>query len=152
MLGLTTALLGRACRTFLELAYPPGEIPSAKQPFHQIQDDHSLEPLLVPPLCQTIMNPDGTVRGYALRLGCETFPHMKLQVVECEGGVVFSVDTHDAMVLPSGHPDAGRWSGIQDSNRRIKQEIETAWETEGLTTFHSLLRKGLGQESSARAY
>jgi hypothetical protein len=143
MTGLTTALLGKACRIFLALAYPEGCLAPAKQAYFNVRPDQPLEPLLAPPLCQVLPAPQGGVRGYAFRLGCGTFPHMKLRVVDCGGNLVFAVDTHDAMSLAPSHPDAGRWAEMQVANRRLKQEIERAWEQEGLKTFNELLRDGL---------
>jgi hypothetical protein len=50
------------------------------------------------------------------------------------------VDTHDAMPLPPGHPDAQAWKALQATNRTLKEIIEQALEKEGLVTFNSLLR------------
>ena len=107
MNGLTAELLGQACRTFLDLAYPAGTVPAAKRPYYDLQPGQPLGPLLVPPVCQTLPAPDGGLRGYALRLGCATYPHLKLRVVHCEEfPCVFDVDTHDTVQLPPDHPDA----------------------------------------------
>lgn len=141
---LTTALLGRACRTFLSLAYPDGNVPEAKRPYLDVQPGQPIEPLLQPPVCQELPNPTGGVRGYAFRLGCSTFPHLKLQAVDCGAGRwVFNVDTHDAMKLDPGHQDAERWNRMRAANRQLKEQIERAWEQEGLLTANALLREGL---------
>ncbi len=147
MTGLTPMLLGRACRIFLSLAYPEGKatIPPSKAAYLDLAGHESLDRLLAPPLCQPITNSKGGVRGYALRLGSADFPHVKLQVTDCgpEGGLVFAVDTHDALSLDPDHPDAPRWAAIQAANRVLKEKIERAWEAEGLMTFNALLRRGL---------
>jgi hypothetical protein len=146
MSGLTTELLGRACRIFLALAYPQGEetIPAARRAMLHLPADQPLEALLVPPLAQTLATPQGARRGYALRLGSATFPHLKLQVTLREDAAcVFSVDTHDAIRLDPGHPDAAAWGQLQAANRRLKEQIECAWEADGLQTFNSLLRREL---------
>src|SRR3954470_9145358 len=144
MHGLTSELLGKASRTFLDLAYPGGNVPSGKRPYYDLGPGEPLEPLLAPPVCQEVREPDGGVRGYAFRLGCSSYPHLKLRVVRCGWEpCVFEVDTHDTMQLPADHPDAPRLAEIQAANRRIKTEIEHAWEGQGLTTFSSLLREDL---------
>ncbi|MHB8736795.1 MAG: hypothetical protein ACYC6M_15945, partial [Terriglobales bacterium] len=128
MRGLTTELLGQASRMFLAVAYPDGLVPPAKARFLDIQPHDPLEPLLTPPICQALTAPDGTVRKYAFRLGSTGFPHLKLQVADCgDDRCVFGVDTHDAISLDPNHPDAPRWAEIQAANRRLKQEIESAW-------------------------
>ena len=149
MRGLTATLLGKACRIFLALAYADGQVPAAKRPYAEIQSDQVLEPLLTPPVCQPLPAVAGVSRGYAFRLGCSWFPHLKLQVVDC-GTIpcVFAVDTHDAMKLEGDHPEAERWSQLQESNRSLKLRIERAWEQEGLMTFNELLRQGLAPDTS----
>ena len=60
---------------------------------------------------------------------------------------MFSVDTHDNMVrLAADDPQAARWAQIQADNRRLKEEIERAWEAAGLPTFHALLHRGLDKK------
>ena len=146
MKGLTGALLDRACRTFLVLAYPDGPqtVPPVKQPFLHINPDAPLEPLLAPPVGQALLAPGGGVRGYSFRLGCAHYPHLKLQVVTTDdGSLVFTVDTHDAVQLQPNHPDLARWRQLQAANRELKTRIERAWEAEGLLTFNGLLRREL---------
>lgn len=148
MKGLTPALLGQACRTFLQRAYPAGEhtIPPAKRALLAPDPTGPLEPLLAPPLCQPVMAPGGGLRGYAFRLGSAVYPHLKLQVVACDDiPCVFSVDTHDALLVAPDDPDAARWNSLRAANRRLKEEIESAWEAEGLWTFNGLLRRELKQ-------
>jgi hypothetical protein len=142
---LTIEPLGKACRIFLNLAYPGGAqtIPAAKRAYLDLTPEAELPPLLGPPVGQVLKTPDGQVRGYALRLGSTHFPHLKLQVVRCgDGGPwVFAVDTHDTVALEPGHPDTERWREIQTANRHCKEAIERALEKEGLLTFHGLLRR-----------
>jgi hypothetical protein len=150
MKGLTTGLFGQACRIFLTIAYPEGEqvIPPAKHAYLDISPDQPLDKYLTPPVCQPLKNPDGSPRGYALRLGSSNYPHLKMQVIDCDasGTWVFSVDTHDAMRLEPGHPEAERWAQVQEGNRRLKEQIERAWDGAGVLTFNGLLRRGLGEQ------
>src|SRR5262249_20000825 len=103
-----------------------------------------LETWLTPPLCQPVQE-EGVVHGYAWRLGCCHFPHLKLRVTNPDqsGTWVFSVDTHDAVRLEPNHPDAPRWGRMQQANQELKERIEAAWEAAGLVTFRALLRRDL---------
>jgi hypothetical protein len=135
MKGLTGALLERACGTFLRLAYPDcaQTVPPAKQPYLHVNPGAALEPLLAPPVCQALPAAGGGVRGYSFRLGCAHYPHLKLQVVTADdGSLVFSVDTHDAVLLAADHPDLPRWRQLQTANRDLKTRIERSWEADGL--------------------
>jgi hypothetical protein len=150
MKGLTTALLGRACRIFLERAYPqgPDAIPPPKNSFFFLDAAVPLESVLVPPVCQPLRGRDGGLRGYALRLGSAVHPHFKLQIVEQdEVGCIFSVDTHDGFSIDPAHPDAAHWREFQEANRRLKEGIERAWEEAGLLTFNALLRQELARKA-----
>src|SRR5258708_37915960 len=109
MNGLTIPTLGQATKVFLSLAYPagPATIPPNKCLFWDLGSSPSLELITQPPVCQTLLGADGQLRGYAFRLGCSTYPHLKLQVVQCDQSqkIVFAVDTHDAMKQDTNNPD-----------------------------------------------
>ena len=147
MTELTTALLGQACRTFLSLAYPNGSesIPSPKCGFLNLNGNGPVEDVLIPSVCQTLRTESGGFRGYAIRLGSCVYPHLKLQVVHhaASDTWLFAVDTHDNIQLDADDPDAGRLAQIQQANRDLKEQIERAWEQEGLLTFNGLLRREL---------
>jgi hypothetical protein len=151
MKGLTTTQLERACRIFLERAYPHGSdtIPPPKNSFFALDVAQPVESVLVPPVCQPLVRRDGGVRGFALRLGSVQHPHLKLQIVDHDddAGCVFSVDTHDGFSLDPSHPDAARWAELQAANRRLKEQIERAWEEAGLLTFNGLLRRELARKT-----
>jgi hypothetical protein len=157
MTGLTTALLARACRIFLTLAYPGGKetIPEKKRPYLDLPLDQDVEAFLPPAalahgIAQVLKGENGKVRGYAFRLGSAIFPHLKLQVTAYNEHqtCVFGVDTHDAFhrtegVLTLDHPEYEAWTLLQQKNRKLKEQIERAWEKEGLWTFNRLLQAGL---------
>jgi hypothetical protein len=153
MNGLTTDLLGRACRTFLELAYPGGEstIPEQRRPFLRLSPDQPLAAVLERrDVCQTLLHPGGSVRGYALRLGSTRFPHLKLQVIALDNAAswVFTVDTHDTLKCTLTPAETEEWGRIQNENRKLKDRIERAWEGQGLLTFNAILRRGLEQNGA----
>lgn len=150
MKGLTTALLKQACRIFLERAYPEARdaISPPKKQFLDLDVDQPVDSVLIPPVCQPLPRREGGLRGYALRLGSARHPHLKLQIVDHEDvECVFSVDTHDGFTLDSSDPDAARWLELQEANRRLKEEIERAWEQAGLLTFNGLLRRALTRQT-----
>ena len=148
MKGLTSALLGQACRLFLNQAYPDGEatIPGEKRTYLHITDDLPLESLLKAPICQPLPCPAGRewIHGYAFRLGSIVYPNLKVQVIDPDGNgtLVFSIDTHDAALRMM--PDDPRATQIQAANRQLKDAVEHAWEAAGLLTFNELLRRQLG--------
>jgi hypothetical protein len=149
MKGLTTALLERACRIYLERAYPdgPGAIPPPKNRFLALDLAQPVESVLVPPLCQPLWRRDSGLRGYTLRLGSALHPHLKMQIVDHgDDGWVFSVDTHDGFPCDSSCADAARWRELQTANRQLKERIERAWEEAGLLTFNGLLRRELARK------
>lgn len=154
MQGLTTAHLARACRIFLTLAYPDGEqsIPEARRVYCALPEDGCITALLDSSraaVCQVLKADNGDVRGYALRLGSATFPHLKLQLTQHPGAtIVFAVDTHDAFprsgsAAPESHPDYAAWTRLQQANKQLKERIEQAWEQDGLMTFNQLLLRDL---------
>src|SRR5262249_38426587 len=114
MNGLTIALLSRACRTFLTLAYPEGEssIPQNRRCFFAISANDTLERFLeMENVCEKLLTPEGTIRGWAIRLGSSRFPHLKLQIV-CQGGgapCIFAVDTHDGLRRSATPSEAAGW-------------------------------------------
>jgi hypothetical protein len=142
------ARLALACRIFLGLAYPGGveTIPLPRRIFGDLRADQELEPLLQPPLCEKLRMAGGRLQGHAWRLGSAGYPHLKLQaLVQEDGLLLFAVDTHDALRMPPSHPEAGAWSTLQVANRQLKEKIEKAWEEAGLLTFNGLLRRNLGE-------
>jgi hypothetical protein len=159
MSELTTERLGRACRLFMERAYPggPETIPSKKRPYFTIAAETPLQDYLPPTPVATGIVADLAAKkqgqqGYELRLGSTHFPHLKLRVhrVEDRGQQlwIYSVDTHDAFspshyLPPADHPDAIAWRQLQEKNAQLKQHIEEALESAGFLTFKSLLRLGL---------
>ena len=75
---------------------------------------------------------------FALRLGNYRYPHMKMQIQPWSNSVGFmlSVNTHDQVAgLDMGAADAQAFRSLQTENQRLKEEIEQAWDEQGLPTF-----------------
>jgi hypothetical protein len=159
MQQLTTHLLSRVCRIFLELAYPegPSTIPVKKRLYFDIPSEQPIEAFLPPSagavgVCQARSGDTGELCGYDFRLGSSHFQHLKLRLqlvnVNNVATWVAMVDTHDAFSKdtscpPADHPDAQVWLQIQNANRALKQKIEAAFEQNNVATFNSILRDGL---------
>jgi hypothetical protein len=158
MSELSSEQLSRACRLFMDLAYPEGVamIPPKKRPYYHMPADAALADYLPPApqasgICQDLSQKHEGQRGYELRLGSMHFPHMKLRVHEVnqrgKSVWVYSVDSHDAFsrsayAPPDSHPDAAAWRTLQERNASLKSRIEEAFEAAGLLTFKGLLRMG----------
>ncbi len=157
---LCTTLFARACRIFLEAAYPQGvaSIPEHKRVYGQIPDSDAIADYLTPApralgVCQKLGDD-----WYTFRLGSARYANLKMKV-QCvaEGGVyhcVFAVDTHDAFSKdhaqpPPGHADAAAWHELQSVNGALKTKIETAWDEAGILTHNGLLRAELGAYSTS---
>ncbi len=84
---------------------------------------------------------DGRRTGrYVLRLGNSRYPHMKLALEESilSDEYAFCVDTHDNLNVSPDAPDYARWNAVRDHNRRLAEEIERAWEEEGVPTVRDI--------------
>src|SRR5207244_1361165 len=91
---------------------------------------------------------------YALRLGSEHYPHLKLQIRPFPNrqGFVFWVDTHDQVFAEEvAYRDADRWRQLVARNRDAKHAIEQSWEQRGLPTFAGSIREDLSQGGPGRA-
>jgi hypothetical protein len=151
---LSTPLLARACRIYLDTAYPGGAptIPEHKRAYAAISPDEPVQRYLMPsPLAQGICQKAGE-GCYTFRLGSPRYVNLKMKVhCVAERGAcqcVFSVDTHDAfskdhVQCPADHPDAAAWLELQAANRELKEKIEAAWGAAGILTHNGLLRAEL---------
>jgi len=84
---------------------------------------------------------------YAMRLGNERYPFMKLIIQEylVDEEYFFSVDTHDDHVeVDPVSPDFREWLDLKRQNRALKTCIEDAWHDAGLPTHHDLRALALG--------
>lgn len=82
-------------------------------------------------------------RVYALRLGNEAYPHMKLALVEAyfHDEFIFSVDRHDTFHFEPSVPGYDAWCELKEINRILKEAIEDAWYKEGIPTLRGLREK-----------
>lgn len=88
------------------------------------------------------------VRSFALRLGNDQYPHMKLRFSRPPRGdfFVFSVDSHDAFLsAPVGSADYEPLEALKRHNAKLADAIVAAWEGAGLLTERSYMRQKLQQ-------
>ena len=137
-------VLRRAVEVYLKIAYPAGEYPEAvkrRTSWPEGVPPHEL--FAGPPFERAGKAPGGRSPIFALRLGNRRYPHMKLQFQPWgnDEGLMLSVNTHDQIAgLDMGEADAEAFRRLQAENQRLKEEIEQAWEAEGLPTFLHFLR------------
>jgi hypothetical protein len=146
--------LARACRIFMDLAYPDGarSIPEFKLSYYEMTAERSLVEYLPPaPLSvgvtKTLSRNAGGMFGYEFRLGSASYPHLKLRVQSMDlhdrEVWVYSVDTHDGFcrVTQNLSPeDAQQWKTLVEHNRGLKRAIEQALAKTGFLTPTALLR------------
>ncbi|MBI3831267.1 MAG: hypothetical protein HY291_17240 [Planctomycetes bacterium] len=79
-------------------------------------------------------------RVFALRLGNDAYPHMKVALVESyfHDEFVFSVDRHDTFHFEPDVPGYDAWCELKEINRILKEAIEDAWHKAGIPTLRSL--------------
>lgn len=90
----------------------------------------------------------GQGEWFAIRLGNEIYPHMKLKIVflPLQRLWLYSVDSHDTFLhAPDGSSDADGLTELKAHNAALAGDIETAWDRAGLLTAKGLLRLKIKQ-------
>ncbi|GIW89375.1 MAG: hypothetical protein KatS3mg108_3699 [Isosphaeraceae bacterium] len=148
--GLTLDALREAVAIYLRHAYPDGRLPEAVQRRLHWAVERGIPGLLTVPPFETIP-PAGDDRRapiYALRLGNQRYPHMKLQIQSWRTrvGYLLTVNTHDQVErLDPGTPGAAEFQALQVYNREVKEAIERDWDAHGFPNFHRYLTDYLSQ-------
>jgi hypothetical protein len=150
--------LASACRIFMGLSYPdgPDSIPGIKRPYYDMSTDSSIADYLPPGvisvgICQDLSKLKGGIPGYEFRLGSSAHPHLKMRVqlmsFHQREVWVFSVDTHDQVVLQAvkhlSAEHAAAWRILVEKNSVLKHQIEQALARAGHFTPCSLLKLDL---------
>lgn len=147
----TPEVFDRALRLYQGVAYPVGELPSrARVDVDALETADDVLELFTVERRET--STEATLRHYALRLGNQLYPHMKLVLMEFIHGDewVLAVDTHDAMPVDPGSPDFEAWSELRMENLRVKAAVEAAWRAGGLDTARVVARRvyGAGEDGA----
>jgi hypothetical protein len=88
------------------------------------------------------------VRSFALRIGNEEYPNMKLRLARPPEDRIFlfGVDAHDARLhAPPGSPDAAALEELKKHNAHIVAQVTAAWDEANLPTERSYLRAKIRQ-------
>ncbi len=134
--------LRHAADLYLAIAYPSGAVPDSIRRRLDWSAIATVSELVALPPFERASKPNADP-VFALRLGNARYPHMKLQIQPWPHatGYMLSVNTHDQILgLDPNAPDADAFRALQAENARLKDAIETAWDTEGLPTFLRYLR------------
>ena len=89
---------------------------------------------------------------FSLRLGNRFYPHMKLVIERSPDGIhaLFRADTHDRHVQPKpGSAEAAAFAELARKNQELAQQIEGAWDDNGLATFKRYLMDDLARRQAA---
>jgi hypothetical protein len=136
--------LRRAVELYVRAAYETGSAPdSGKLP---PEGDFNVASWLMSDAAERTP-PDApieAVRSFAMRLGNDRYPHMKLRLSRPprHEGFVFSVDSHDAFLsAPPGTSDYEALEEIKRYNARLAGRVRGAFEEAGLPTEREYLRE-----------
>ncbi len=145
-----TAQIRQAIDVYLRTAYPGGFSERVKA---QLATLDACSGNLVEQ-APFVHDPQPSPTRYFLRLGNPSYPHMKLAVELPPNGnhFLYRVDTHDRHCCPKpSSSEYGQFCELMESNRKIAERIEAAWEGKGLPTFKAFLREDLKRRKAAIA-
>ena len=145
---MTPALVRRAVRVYLDLAWPGTEEPRPRITLADLEEASTL-PELFSRFERPRTSEGSALQRYTLRLGNRRYPFMKFVVQEylVDEEYFFSVDTHDDLDVRPDNPDYDAWLELKKQNLELKRRIEAAWAREGLPTNEDLrlIAEGLAQ-------
>jgi CheY-like chemotaxis protein len=145
---MTPALVRRAVRVYLALAWPGDEDPRPRITLADLEDANTI-PELLARFERPRASEGAALQRYTLRLGNRRYPFMKFVVQEylVDEEYFFSVDTHDDLDVRADSPDYDAWLELKKQNLALKRKIEAAWARDGLPTNEDLrlIAQGLAQ-------
>lgn len=148
---LAAADIRRAVELYVARAWPEGAPPPAQR-FLPPADADTRDWLMGDvPERDPSDAPFDQVRSFALRIGNDQYPHMKLRLSRPPGesALVLSVDSHDAILsAPPGSPDAAALEELKRHNAEIASAVHAAWDAAGLLTERNYLRGKILQARS----
>jgi hypothetical protein len=142
---LTWEMLRDAVATYLQHAYPNGQVPDRVRKRVTFDEARPIvESLTEAPFEKYTAKAPAICTVYALRLGSSDYPNVKMEIRPFPNpfGFVFWVNTHDDFftVHPEA-PDADLWREVVSRNRDMKQAVERAWARLKLPTFISTMQE-----------
>lgn len=136
--------LRKAVRIYLDHAYPQGAPPAAEGFMPPAGAD--IADWLMGDLVERTApaDPFDRVRSFALRIGNQMYPHMKLRLsrVGARGRFVLTVDSHDAFLCAEpGGGDEAALESLQRHNASVVSAAVAAMDAAGLPTERNFLRE-----------
>jgi len=133
--SITPVLVRRAIAIYLEEAYPSG-VPARVRIPPEVAQGTTTADVLGAFLDEGRRSGRALSRRWALRLGNERYPFMKLVLQEylIEDEFFFTVDTHDEMDIKPSFPDYEEWEALKRFNAALRERIETRWREEPIDT------------------
>ena len=150
---ITAALLHKAIRIYLDIAYDDSEERENHRPGLDLSDETTDQGLLANFVDESHYTEDELSHRHILRLGNSGYPHMKLVVEEffVPGQYYIAVDTHDHLPVAPDNPEYKQWLELRAANTKIKDAIEKRWTEEELPTLHNV-REAIRREVTTTAH
>jgi len=144
---ITASLVNAAIRIYLRHAYDDAGLRDA----HAVQ---FADGLAISDILSQFSREPSTLQSYSLRLGCQWYPHMKLNLSEAyyPGEFVFVVDRHDGFDFSMSGPGYDEWLGTRSRNHHVKLAIEDDWYGAKVPTMRSLRETKLSESDIVRAF
>ena len=151
----STEMIARAVSLYLDRAYgqdPPASVAGRFTP----PPEEDLADWLMSDVAERDPKDSDidSVRSFALRIGNAGYPHMKVRLSRPpnDNEFVFSVDAHDACLkCPADQADHEALEQIKRYNTSVVVEVTAAWETAGVPTERSYLRRKIEEARQARS-
>ena len=131
---ISTGIIKEAMTIYIAVAYEQKHLPlgvKSRVEFFAEHADEDLAEVLSHELIERIPSEEDetVIESYAIRLGNEKYPHMKLALRRQEGDDYrLMVEAHDRhFEVETTDPDAPKAQELQEYNRRLKAEIESRW-------------------------
>ena len=119
-----------ATQAYLKRAYPSGPPTKIREKTEELRQLEDISALLSWPEFEVEDS------RYQLRLGNQSYPHMKLVFLLEDNRPLFYVDAHDSHFnLPPDMPGYDQLLQLREENKRLKSAIEAAWTSEDLPIF-----------------
>ncbi len=143
---ITASTVNAAIDIYLRLAY--GDAVAREEHAKRFDPETPIEDVL-----STFDREDGKLKAYALRLGSQEYPHMKLVLREAffPDEYAFVVDRHDGFAFPRNEPGYEEWLRLKEQNYRLKKEIQKAWFEAELPTMRTIKEQKLSESDLIRA-
>jgi hypothetical protein len=141
----TRAEVLRAVEVYLSVAYsdePPSAVRARLDTLRSVLDEDFYD--------SAVFERERAPRPtwYKLRLGNPFYPHMRMTIERSPDGrgYLFRADTHDRHCAPAPKSrDYSPFCKLMERNQLLAQQIEAAWEAQGIPTFRRYLHEDVAR-------